>query len=309
MHQHIRSLFEEGSSHAVFPVRWITGGSTMPRAIDFHVHPPVPEWLDASMEGYIEAAERYFRSSVSSRTFGEIASEYQRLDILAVILAWDAETATGRPRLSNDVVAQACREYPATFVGFGSVDPHKGNEALAELERIAELGLLGVKLHPSLQNFSPDNERYWPLYRRMSELGLAALFHTGTSGIGAGMPGGQGIRIDLARPILLDPIAAAFPELQIIAAHFGYPWHVELLAMALHKTNIWIDISGWAPKYIPPEIVREMRGRLRDRFLFGSDYPFIQPERCLRELEGLDLPAEVLQRILLENGRGLLRLT
>ncbi|TMD77285.1 MAG: amidohydrolase, partial [Chloroflexi bacterium] len=218
------------------------------RAIDFHVHLPTPAWLDVSMKGYIEAAEGYFRSKVVRRTIDELAADYEAIDVMAVLLAWDAETATGRPRVPNEVVAKACREHPKTFVGFGSVDPLKGDIAVGELDHIASLRLKGVKLHPSLQAFQPDDERFWPLYERCEELGLVVLFHTGTSGIGAGQPGGQGIRLDYARPIRLDAVAAAFPSLNVIAAHFGYPWHLERLAMALHKTNIYIDISGWAPK-------------------------------------------------------------
>jgi len=258
------------------------------------------------MKGYVEAAESYFRSKVARKTLEELAKEYEQLDMVAVLLAWDAETATGRPRVPNDLVAQATRDYPGTFVGFGSVDPLKGPRAVEELDRIAELGLKGVKLHPSLQAFAPNEERHWPLYERCQDLGLVVLFHTGTSGIGAGQPGGQGIRIDFARPIWLDAPAAAFPDLRIIAAHFGYPWHLELLAMALHKTNIYIDISGWAPRYIPTEVLRDMKGRLQDQFLFGSDFPFIQPKRCLDELQTLDIPAPVLQKVLVDNGKRLL---
>jgi len=260
------------------------------------------------MKGYVEAAEQYFRSKVSRLTLEELAREYESMDMVAVLLAWAAETATGRPRVPNDLVAQACREFPSTFVGFGSVDPLKGDRAVAELDRFPELGLKGVKLHPSLQAFAPNDERHWPLYEKCQELGLVVLFHTGTSGIGAGQPGGQGIRIDYARPIWLDAPAAAFPDLQIIAAHFGYPWHLELLAMALHKTNINIDISGWAPRYIPVEVMRDMKGRLQDQFVFGSDYPFIQPQRCLDELKGLDISASVLQKVLVDNGRRLLKI-
>jgi predicted TIM-barrel fold metal-dependent hydrolase len=260
------------------------------------------------MKGYVEAAESYFRSKVARKSLEELAADYQEMDMLAVLLAWDAETATSRPRVPNELVAQACREYPEAFVGFGSVDPLKGQTAVDELERIEQLGLKGVKLHPSLQAFAPDDERHWPLYEKCQEIGLVLLFHTGTSGIGAGQPGGQGIRLDYARPIRLDAVAASFPDLQIIAAHFGYPWHLELLAMALHKTNIYIDISGWAPRYIPTEVMRDMKGRLQDQFLFGSDYPFIQPKRCLEELTGLGLPEEVLQKVLLDNGKRLLLL-
>jgi len=278
------------------------------RAIDFHVHLPTPEWLDASLEGYVEAAEAYFRSKVARKSLEEVAREFRDLDVTAVLLAWDAETATRRPRLSNEFVAGAVRDYPEVFLGFGSVDPHKGKKAVAELDTIKELGLKGVKLHPSLQAFDPSDEAYWPLYERCQALGLACLFHTGTSGIGAGQPGGQGIRIDYGRPILLDPVAAAFPRLQLVAAHFGYPWHVEMLAIALHKTNVWIDISGWAPRYIPSEVVRELKGRLQDRFLFGSDYPFIQPERCLDELSELEIPGPVMDKLLIHNAKRLLEI-
>jgi predicted TIM-barrel fold metal-dependent hydrolase len=278
------------------------------RAIDFHVHLPTPEWLDGSLKGYVEVAEAYFRSKVARKSLEDLAREYGDLDIMAVLLAWDAETATNRPRLPNEFVGKAVRDYPEVFAGFGSVDPHKGERAVAELDAIKALGLKGLKLHPSFQNFDPSDERFWPLYKRCEELGLACLFHTGTSGLGAGQPGGQGIRIDLARPILLDPVAAAFPNLQIVAAHFGYPWHLEMLAIALHKTNVWIDISGWAPHYIPGEVVREMKGRLQDRFLFGSDYPFIQPQRCLDELDAMEIPKPVMEKLLLANGRRLLAL-
>ncbi len=278
----------------------------MLRAIDMHVHLPTPEWLDVSMKGYVEAAEAYFRSPVSRLSLDKLAGLYRQLDMLALLLAWDAETATGRPRLSNEYVARACRDYSGVFIGFGSTDPHKGQRAVEEVHRIKELGLLGVKFHPSIQAFFPDDDRFWPIFAACEQESLVALFHTGTSGIGAGMPGGQGIRLDYAQPIHLDPVAAAFPRLQIVAAHFGFPWQQELLAMALHKTNIWIDISGWAPRYIPGEVVREMKGRLQDRFLFGSDYPFIDPERCLQELQAMEIPEATLEKILVGNASRLL---
>ena len=170
------------------------------RAIDFHVHLPTPDWLDGSMAGYVEAAEAYFRSSVTRQSLEELAALYRGLEVKAVLLAWDAETATGRPRVPNETVAAACRDYPDVFTGLGSVDPHKGEAAVAEVENIAALGLRGVKFHPSLQAFAPDDPQYWPIFAACERHGLLALFHTGTSGIGARQPGGQGIRIDLAHP-------------------------------------------------------------------------------------------------------------
>src|SRR6266566_2676496 len=245
------------------------------RAIDFHVHLPTPDWLDGSMAGYVEAAEAYFRAPVQRASLADLAARYRVLNVRAVLLAWDAETATGRPRVPNETVAAACRDYPDVFTGLGSVDPHKGDAAVAEVANIAALGLRGVKFHPSLQAFAPDDPGYWPVFAACQEHGLLALFHTGTSGIGAGQPGGQGIGLDYARPIRLDAVAAAHPGLTVVAAHFGWPWHIEL--------------------------VRELRGRLSGQFLWGSDFPFITPERCLIELESLGLPEPALSRVLHEN--------
>ena len=265
------------------------------RAIDFHVHLPTPDWLDGSMAGYVEAAEAYFRSTVQRQSLGELADRYRQLDMRAVLLAWDAETATGRPRVPNETVAAACEEYPDAFTGIGSVDPHK-ESAVDEVANIAALGLRGVKFHPSLQAFAPDDPKYWPVFAACQQHGLLALFHTGTSGIGARQPGGQGIRIDYAHPLKLDAVAAAHPRLTVVAAHFGWPWQMDLIAVALHKTNVCIDISGWSPKRIPPEVVRELKGRLSGQFVWGSDFPFITPERCLAELDELGLAGRTLLR-------------
>ena len=278
------------------------------RAIDFHVHLPTPDWLDGSMAGYVEAAEAYFRSPVRRQSLPELAETYRQLETMAVLLAWDAETATGRPRVPNETVAAACRDHPDVFTGLGSVDPHKGEAAVAEVANIAALGLRGVKFHPSLQAFAPDDESYWPVFAACERHGLLALFHTGTSGIGARQPGGQGIRLDYARPIRLDAVAAAHPGLTVVAAHFGWPWHMELVAMALHKTNVYIDISGWAPRRIPPELIGELRGRLAGQFVWGSDFPFLAPQRCLDELANLGLPDEVLRQVLHDNAARILRL-
>ena len=278
------------------------------RAIDFHVHLPTPDWLDGSMAGYVEAAEAYFRSPVARMSLASLAAAYRDLDARAVLLAWDAETATGRPRVPNETVAAACRDHPDVFTGLGSVNPHKGADAVAEVANIAALGLRGVKFHPSLQAFAPDDPAFSPLFAACEQHGLLALFHTGTSGIGARQPGGQGIRLDYARPIRLDAVAADHPGLTVVAAHFGWPWHLELIAMALHKTNIYIDISGWSPRRIPAEVIAELRGRLSGQFVWGSDFPFLTPQRCLAELDGLGLPDEVQHRLLHGNAAGILGL-
>ncbi|MBI4470072.1 MAG: amidohydrolase [Acidobacteria bacterium] len=281
-----------------------------PKAIDMHVHLPTASFLEGSLKPYRALAEQFFRTAVPCREMDEVAKLYDELDLVGVLLGWDAETATGLPPLKNDEVAAVVRKYPARFIGFAGVDPWKGKRAIEEIERaVVELGLRGAKFHPGLQDFRPDDTRFYPLYEKITELGIPAIFHTGTNGIGAGAPGGMGIKLDRTRPIYLDTVAADFPELTIIGAHPAWPWHEEMLAIISHKTNVFMDLSGWSPKYIPRVVMDEARTRLQDRILFGSDYPFITPQRWLGDFDGLDgFSNEVREKILWGNAARILRL-
>src|SRR5579884_3438145 len=281
----------------------------MPRAIDFHVHLPISEFMDVAIGKYRKAAEAYFRREVKLQDVEQIAAYYAEQDIIGVLLAWDAETATGMKPLKNDTVFEIVRRYPQQFVGFASVDPYKGEWAVNEMERaVKELGLAGAKFHPGVQAFYPNDPQFRPLFDKIAQLGIPALFHTGTNGLGAGMPGGAGIKLDYTRPIYLDSLAADFPGLTIIGAHPSWPWHEEMIAAMLHKTNIYNDLSGWSPKYIPESLLQEAATRLQDRFLFGSDYPFITPQRWMKDFEvvKIDFKPEVREKIFWKNGQKLL---
>src|SRR5205085_9630224 len=124
------------------------GEVVMPRAIDFHVHLPTTEFMQVTLGPYAQAAERYFRTEVKLKDIEQIAADYAELDMIGVLLAWDAETATGLPPLGNDYIAAIVQRYPKQFIGFASVDPHKGRAAVKEMERaIKDLGLAGAKFH------------------------------------------------------------------------------------------------------------------------------------------------------------------
>jgi hypothetical protein len=276
--------------------------------IDLHVHLPVPEWLEGCLRPYLESAERYFRTKVTARPIDELAAEYEALDMIGVLLGWDAETVTGRPPLPNELIAGIVKRFPGRFVGAGSVDPHRP-DAADRVRRLPDLGLIGLKLHPTMQGFDPSSDAAMHLFEVAAEARLAVITHAGTSGFGAGCPGGLGLRIDLARPILLDRAAAAFPEMPIVLAHIGWPWHLEALAMSLHKTNVFIDISGWRYRYLPSEVVRDMKGRLSGQFLFGTDVPMFSPSALLEEFAALQLPGEFAVKILRHNASRLLGLS
>ncbi|HEX8099450.1 MAG TPA: amidohydrolase family protein [Actinomycetota bacterium] len=279
----------------------------MPKAIDLHVHLPMEEWLQRAIGPHLDATEAYFRAKVPRKTIEDVAQEYADRDILGVVLDWDDESVTGRGFMGNDWLASLSDRFPGVLMGFGSVDPHS-DAAVKELERCRDLGLKGLKFHPTMQQFDPGDERFYPLWDKAQELGLIALFHTGTCGIGAGTPGAGGTKIRYSHPGFLDSVGADFPGLTLIAAHFGWPWFMECLAIGLHKSNVFIELSGWAPKYFPPEVKREIGKRLNRQTLFGSDYPFISLDRWFEEFAELGLSDEAGQAILSENAARLLGL-
>jgi len=279
------------------------------RFIDVHVHPPTKEFLVDSGGQQIEAAAKKFGHPLKMKTIEEMLNEYTECGIDKLVLfAWDAETATHRPRVSNEFVAQIASKFPDRVIGFASVDPHK-KTAVKDLDRaVRDLKLVGLKLHPQAQDFAPNDSKHYPIYAKCVELGIPATFHTGSTYWGAGLAGGGGVKLRLSDPMLLDDVAADFPELKIIMAHPGWPWQDEQLAVAMHKENAFVDLSGWSPKYFQPILVTYMSKLIPHKFLFGSDYPMLSPSRWLRDFEALPLSPEVKQMVLEGNARKLLRL-
>jgi len=276
----------------------------MPVAIDVHVHPPNPSGTSLTSS---KEAQEYFRSGPPPSSAEEVAEYYAALDMMAVVFDIDAETATGREPTPNDYFAGLMKQHPKQFIGFGSVDPWKGQAAVREAKRCAELGLRGLKFMPNMQQFYPNDERFYPLWEAVQGLGLVVLFHTGTTGVGAGRPGGGGVKLKYSQPIpYVDDVAADFPELRIIMAHPAWPWQEEQLAVLVHKTNVYMDLSGWSPKYFQPSLVQYANTLLQDKVLFGSDYPVITPERWLRDFEQAAFRDDVRPKILLENAARLL---
>ena len=278
------------------------------RAIDIHAHVPREPGLEEF--GIEQGLRAMFRMRESPPDPAGMAETYRDLDVLAVIFSVDSQTATGDVPDSNDYVAEIAARHPEQFIGFASVDPHKGEWAVKELERsVKELGLKGLKLHPIHQAFFPNDDAFRPLFDKCEELGVPVLIHSGYAAAGAGTPGGGGFRLKYARPIpYIDDLAADHPDLTIIMAHPAWPWVDEQVAVALHKPNVYIDLSGWAPRYIPRELIREANTRLQDKVLFGSDYPYMPPSRWLQEFEELEIRDGPRQKILLDNAKRVLGL-
>ena len=280
------------------------------RAIDVHVHPMNAAYVEASGP-FMDAAQRMFKGRFAARPDATIAEDFRRDDCLAIAIAWDAEHGAGGGVYANADLARLTEDYPDVFLpGWAMVDPWRGRKGLEEIEHaIRDLKLLGVKYQPPVQGFAPSDRQFYPIWDLLQSLGAPVLIHTGTTAIGAGEPGGLGFKLDYARPIPhLDSIAADFPRLNIVAAHPGWPWTDELIAVAIHKKNVSIDISGWAPKYFPPALKHDMQRRLQDKVMFGSDYPGWSPGQCCDEWEMEGFKPGIIDKLFRDNALRILDL-
>jgi uncharacterized protein len=282
------------------------------KAIDIHVHTersraghdPMPPVLR-------EAAAKYFGRGFTGDalpTVDDVASYYRERDLAAVVFTVDWELESGIPPIPNEEIAEAAREYSDVLIPFASVDPARPDAVERAKRLVADYDVRGFKFHPNLQQFFPNDKECYPLYEAIAEAGVPALFHSGHSGIGTGVPGGGGLRLKYSNPLCLDDVAADFPELQIVLAHPSFPWQDEAISVCLHKDNVWIDLSGWSPKYFPPILVQYANTQLRHKVLFGSDFPLLTPDRWLADFAEAPFKDEVRPLVEKENAVRLLGL-
>ncbi|TLK54026.1 amidohydrolase family protein [Glutamicibacter sp. V16R2B1] len=272
-------------------------------AVDMHVHLEIDECGHKAMpEVFFEASAKYFKSEERTPSIDRIAEVYREHKMAAVVFTVDARTALGHePNSVADLVA-GCVRNNDVLIPFGSVDPRRGDAALQDAKyQATELGVRGFKFHPSVQSFDPSDPTYYPLWQVLQDLGLPAIFHTGQNGMGAGLPGGNGIKLRYSNPLLLDDIAADFPQLTIIMAHPSVPWQDEANSIATHKANVYIDLSGWSPKYFPESLVKLSNNVLASKVLFGTDFPLITPTKWMAAFEDLALSDQVRPKILKAN--------
>jgi predicted TIM-barrel fold metal-dependent hydrolase len=279
-------------------------------AIDVHVHVEVSADGHPSLPEHLMSGSARLFKVVGDRmpTIDDIAAYYRERHMAAVVFTVDATSATGHPPVPSEEIVDACTAHTDVLIPFGTVDPWRGADAVHQARALVERGVRGFKFHPNLQAFHPNDRMAYPLYETLQSLGMIAIFHSGQTGIGAGLPGGGGVRLKYANPMALDDVAVDFPDLPIVIAHPSFPWQEEALAVAVHKPNVYIDLSGWSPKYFPPLLVRYANTLLRDKVLFGSDFPLLTPDRWLADFAGLDIKPDVRPLIIKENAAALLRL-
>jgi predicted TIM-barrel fold metal-dependent hydrolase len=283
-------------------------------ALDVHAH------VQASVRGNDDSPRRERSSKAMGEYFGigtmprytlpELAEYYRERRMACIAFSVDGVSQSGEdPVPSNEEVAELAAENADVVIPFASIDPDRGRAGVRMARRlITEYGVRGFKFHPNTQAFYPNDRAVYPLYEVIAEHGLIALFHTGQTGVGARTPGGGGVRLKYSNPMHVDDVAVDFPDLKIILAHPSFPWQDEALAVATHKPQVYIDLSGWSPKYFPPQLVQYANSLLKDKVLFGSDFPVITPDRWMRDFADLSIKPEVRPKIMKDNAATLLGL-
>lgn len=183
--------------------------------------------------------------------------------------------------------------YPDRFHGLFGINPWKGMTGVKALERaVKEYGFIGA--HSHVFPYAPFNDRIWyPFYAKCVELDVPLISQIGHSG--ELMPSANG------RPILIDDVALYFPELRIVAAHTGWPWVEELIAMSWKHPNVYIATTAHLPRYWDPALVQFINSRGQDKVLWGSDWPITDPRDSLAQIEKLGLKEEAKRKLLREN--------
>jgi uncharacterized protein len=267
------------------------------RIIDLHCYPNTKEWI-AAQQPYVDALAKYWDRPWTAKTEEAVVRDFTDAGVEAVLVALDLETTIQTPPCSNDFVASMRKRHPERIIhAWGAVDPFKGDALREAKHAIEDLGMLGFHFHPIMGHFAVNDRRLYPLFEVIDALKVPVMIDVGTTGMGAGMPGGMGAKIRHAHPSSIDELAADFPNLTIVAAHPGWPWVDEMTAVALHKGNVYWELSGWAPKYFPAQLKVDIRSRLKDKIMFGSDYPSLPYERIFREWHELGYKDDVMEKI------------
>ncbi|HEY6999566.1 MAG TPA: amidohydrolase family protein [Candidatus Binatia bacterium] len=273
------------------------------RAIDVHVHP--------STRGLDHHACRYFRRDLSEvpQTAEAFAALYIKHDVKAPLIGWHPSTVKDGSRNSNEHVIELATRFPDAFPGIlGSLDIHAEDlNALADYaqELARNPKVLGFKFHPPDQGFYPTERRLYPIWEVLQGSGKPVMFHAGFTVLGADTEGGSGIALDYGRPVHLDTLARDFPRMKIIAAHPGWPWEQELVGVVTHKKNLFVDTSGYLAEQLPEIFLKAIGGRLQDKALFGTDFPYVDLEKALASFNRMNFKESVKEKLLLTNAKAL----
>jgi predicted TIM-barrel fold metal-dependent hydrolase len=283
-------------------------------AIDIHVHAGIsattPSAPPSGAPRQDTLSLQTQRTGAGGQTPEQTAAYYRERKIAAAIWGVDPQSTNGfRPGgVTNDELLEAASANNDILIPFVMVDPWRGKAGAREAQRLIDQGARGFKFHPLTQAFFPNDRHFYELYEVLAANKVPALFHTGQTAVGQGAPGGGGVRLKYGNPLYLDDVAVDFPDMPIIMAHPSFPWQDIALSIAVHKPHVYIDLSGWSPKYFPPQLVQYANTLIKHKVLFGSDHPMITTDRWLADFDKAGFRDDVVPLLLKENAARLLGL-
>ena len=278
------------------------------RIIDLHCYPNTQKWIDCQGP-YVEALEKYWGRAWQAKTEEEVVAEFTEFDIEALLVVLDLTTTIETPPCDNNYVAGMRDRHETIIQAWAAIEPALGQAAIDEAKHaINDLNMIGFHFHPIMQHIRVDDKSFYPLWDEITQLKVPVMIDVGMTGMGAGTPGGLGAKTRNAHPESIDALAADFPDLTIIMSHPGYPWIDETTAVALHKGNVFWEMSGWSPKYLPDSLKKDIRSRLKDKVMFGSDYPSIPYKRILSEWDQMGYSDDMLEKFFHRNAESILDL-
>jgi predicted TIM-barrel fold metal-dependent hydrolase len=280
-------------------------------AIDIVCNPFTPLEVDEKQVGVDEHFYEKVRVPPEMRTGVSMEDYVAKMDRAGIERSLLIAVRAGDMRMKYSFaipyerVAAYCEQFPGRFHGLAGIDPSRGMEGLRELERgIREYGFVGAHLYPHWFELAPDHAKYYPFYAKCCELDVPIMMQIGHC------LDYQRDRIlpSVGRPITLDRVAIDFPELKLIGIHLGWPWTEEMIAVCFKHANVHMAGDAYAPKHWPKEYIHYINSWGQDKCLFGTDWPVIDPERAMREVEELELREDAKKKFLRDNAIRLFRL-
>jgi predicted TIM-barrel fold metal-dependent hydrolase len=274
------------------------------KMIDIHSHWGTRRGYTLRTDEELAQQKKTWNSEPKYATEDQMADYFRRSNVRAVLdFGFTKFIPLDEARAVHDYGFETERAHADAIIGHWiHIDPHTGLEGVRELRRCIENGpgFIGFAVSGSGSG-APSDPAWKPFYELCIEAKIPALIFVGTTGLGAGLPGGNGILLDDCHPRHLDQVAAKYPQLQIVAARPGWPWQAETIAVLMHKRNIWYEVHGWSPKYFTPDLKHEIPRRLRERVMFGADYPLFAYERLVRDWRSEGYAEDVLEDVFVNN--------
>jgi len=277
--------------------------------IDLHSHWGTKRGYVLRTEAELARQKHTWNSEPKYHTEEEMAAYFRSQQVRAILdFGFTKKMSIDEARGFHDYGIETQRRFPDAVLGLWlQIDPHTGQQGAQEFKRCidASKGFIGIGISGSGTGYPCSDPIYDPFYDVSVAENRPVLIFVGTTGAGAGLPGGGGMILDHCHPRHLDALAARRPDLTIIAARPAWPWQEEMIAVMIHKPNVWCELHGWSPKYFTDSLQREISRRLKHRMMFGADYPLFTYERLVSDWRALGYEDEILEKVFYKNAQAL----